>query len=65
MKLRTLFRGERGKRARKGLPSTQPVPTTLAAVKELTQQELEQVQGGRDISTGLPSGQRMHKPINE
>jgi bacteriocin-like protein len=65
MKLHTLFRGKQGKRARKGIPATQPVPTPLAAVKELTQQELEQVQGGRDISTGLPSGQRMHKPVNE
>lgn len=46
MKLPTLFRRERGKRARKGTASPQLVPTPLAAVQELTQQELAQIQGG-------------------
>jgi bacteriocin-like protein len=43
MKLPSVSRGERGKRDKK---PTSPVPAQLSTVKELTEQELEQVQGG-------------------
>ena len=47
MKLPSRFRGVRGKRDKNLTPPTQPVPVQPIATKELTVQELEQVQGGR------------------
>jgi hypothetical protein len=46
-----------------GYPSQQRVPPPPACAKDLTDQELEKVQGGRDPQNGLPTGQRMHKPL--
>jgi bacteriocin-like protein len=46
MKLPIVFRGARGKRDKNPTPSTQPAPAQPIVAKELTEQDLEQVQGG-------------------
>jgi bacteriocin-like protein len=46
MKLHTWFHRGQSKQERNETVSTQPVPIQPSVPKELTQQELEQVQGG-------------------
>ena len=46
MKLPSVFRGAWGKRDKNPTPSTQQTPAQPIVAKELTEQELKQVQGG-------------------
>jgi bacteriocin-like protein len=46
LKLLIVFRGARGKRDKRPTPPTQPATAQPGVASELTEQELEQVQGG-------------------
>jgi bacteriocin-like protein len=54
MKMSELFRDLFGKRREDPTPTTTPTPAQPATVKPLTEDELEQVQGGASVG-GLPS----------
>jgi len=53
-------KSERNKKARKPGKGAPARPKELT---DLTEQDLKQVQGGRDVQTGLPSGKRVHNTL--
>ncbi len=59
---------ERATRRRRGVPDGSATPDRErpgpgeGERRTLSDDELSSVAGGRDVATGLPTGQRMHKP---